>query len=57
MAKSQQPDDTTHFGFRSVRTEEKADLVRDVFDSVASRYDIMNDLMYGSASALEALHG
>ena len=45
MAKSQQPDDTTHFGFRSVRTEEKADLVRDVFDSVASRYDIMNDLM------------
>jgi len=45
MAKPQQPDDTTHFGFRSVRTEEKADLVRDVFDSVASRYDIMNDLM------------
>jgi len=45
MAKPQHPDDTTHFGFRSVRTEEKADLVRDVFDSVASRYDIMNDLM------------
>jgi len=43
MAK--QPDDTTHFGFRSVAAEEKADLVRDVFDSVASRYDLMNDLM------------
>lgn len=45
MAKPQQPDDTTHFGYRSVSTDEKAGLVRDVFDSVASRYDLMNDLM------------
>ena len=44
MAK-QVKDDTTHFGYRTVATGEKADLVRDVFDSVASRYDIMNDLM------------
>ncbi|OIR09029.1 ubiquinone/menaquinone biosynthesis C-methyltransferase UbiE [mine drainage metagenome] len=36
---------TTHFGFRTVREEEKASLVRDVFDGVASRYDLMNDLM------------
>ena len=36
---------TTHFGFRTVAEEEKETLVRDVFDSVASRYDIMNDLM------------
>ena len=36
---------TTHFGFRTVREEEKSSLVRDVFDSVASRYDLMNDLM------------
>ena len=36
---------TTHFGFRSVAVGEKASLVRDVFDSVASRYDLMNDLM------------
>ncbi len=45
MAKPQQPDDTTHFGFQSVHKDEKADLVRDVFDSVATRYDLMNDLM------------
>jgi demethylmenaquinone methyltransferase/2-methoxy-6-polyprenyl-1,4-benzoquinol methylase len=37
--------DTTHFGYREVKTEEKAGMVGEVFDSVASRYDIMNDLM------------
>lgn len=36
---------TTHFGFRTVAAEEKAGLVRDVFESVATRYDLMNDLM------------
>ncbi len=44
MAK-QDSDNTTHFGYQTVATEDKADLVRGVFDSVASRYDIMNDLM------------
>ncbi len=43
MAKPQ--DDTTHFGYQSVAPDEKAGLVREVFDSVATRYDIMNDLM------------
>jgi len=35
----------THFGFKTVDESEKARHVRGVFDSVASRYDIMNDLM------------
>jgi demethylmenaquinone methyltransferase / 2-methoxy-6-polyprenyl-1,4-benzoquinol methylase len=37
--------DTTHFGFDEVPVEEKARRVRGVFDSVATRYDLMNDLM------------
>ena len=36
---------TTHFGFQSVEEQDKAKAVRGVFDSVASRYDVMNDLM------------
>jgi demethylmenaquinone methyltransferase/2-methoxy-6-polyprenyl-1,4-benzoquinol methylase len=36
---------STHFGYRSVATGDKAGLVRGVFDSVATRYDLMNDLM------------
>ncbi|WP_291295926.1 class I SAM-dependent methyltransferase [Elioraea sp.] len=38
-------DQTTHFGFRTVAREEKKSLVRGVFDGVARRYDLMNDLM------------
>jgi demethylmenaquinone methyltransferase/2-methoxy-6-polyprenyl-1,4-benzoquinol methylase len=37
--------DTTDFGFREVPRGEKASLVREVFESVAPRYDLMNDLM------------
>ncbi|HXE47932.1 MAG TPA: bifunctional demethylmenaquinone methyltransferase/2-methoxy-6-polyprenyl-1,4-benzoquinol methylase UbiE [Ramlibacter sp.] len=36
---------STHFGFESVDEREKARRVRGVFDSVAPRYDLMNDLM------------
>ena len=35
----------THFGFKTVDESEKASRVRGVFDSVAKRYDIMNDVM------------
>ena len=35
----------THFGYQTVDEGEKASRVRDVFDSVASKYDVMNDLM------------
>ena len=36
---------TTHFGYRDVPTKEKESLVAGVFHSVASSYDVMNDLM------------
>jgi demethylmenaquinone methyltransferase / 2-methoxy-6-polyprenyl-1,4-benzoquinol methylase len=38
---------TTHFGYQTVAEEEKQSRVRGVFDSVASKYDIMNDAMSG----------
>ena len=36
---------TTHFGFKQVDKEQKVNMVKDVFQSVAAKYDIMNDLM------------
>lgn len=41
--------DQTHFGFSDVPEDEKAGMVQGVFSSVASRYDLMNDLMSGGA--------
>ncbi|MGR3502083.1 bifunctional demethylmenaquinone methyltransferase/2-methoxy-6-polyprenyl-1,4-benzoquinol methylase UbiE [Pseudaestuariivita sp.] len=38
-------DRTTHFGTRTVREDDKAGMVQGVFNSVASKYDIMNDVM------------
>jgi demethylmenaquinone methyltransferase/2-methoxy-6-polyprenyl-1,4-benzoquinol methylase len=36
---------TTHFGYKDVPTDQKVKMVRSVFDSVAVKYDLMNDLM------------
>ena len=55
MAK-QDSDNTTHFGYQHVPTDDKANLVRGVFDSVASRYDIMNDLMSAGLHRLWKRH-
>jgi demethylmenaquinone methyltransferase/2-methoxy-6-polyprenyl-1,4-benzoquinol methylase len=37
--------DKTHFGYKQVDADKKAGMVADVFTSVASKYDIMNDVM------------
>jgi demethylmenaquinone methyltransferase/2-methoxy-6-polyprenyl-1,4-benzoquinol methylase len=42
----------THFGYQQVREDEKAERVAGVFDSVATRYDLMNDLMSGGLHRL-----
>ena len=38
-------ENTTHFGYKDVKTDEKQAMVADVFHSVAAKYDVMNDLM------------
>jgi len=43
---------STHFGYEEIATGEKAGRVRDVFDSVAQNYDLMNDLMSGGLHRL-----
>src|SRR5690606_10090727 len=52
MDMSQQHTDGTDFGFEKVAWNEKAQRVRGVFDSVASKYDVMNDLMSAGAHRL-----
>ena len=47
---------TTHFGFRDVESHEKAKLVGEVFSSVASKYDVMNDVMSAGMHRLWKRH-
>ena len=44
--------DSTHFGFESVKVEEKEGRVRQVFENVAESYDVMNDFMSGGLHRL-----
>jgi len=39
------PEEKTHFGYKTVNADDKAGLVGEVFNSVADKYDVMNDLM------------
>lgn len=45
MSESTDAKQTTHFGYQTVPVEEKSGLVAKVFDSVAGKYDVMNDIM------------
>ncbi|WP_405054391.1 bifunctional demethylmenaquinone methyltransferase/2-methoxy-6-polyprenyl-1,4-benzoquinol methylase UbiE [Thalassotalea fonticola] len=42
---SKTEDETTHFGYKTVKTDDKETMVASVFHSVAKQYDVMNDLM------------
>ncbi len=53
MKKQQQ---TTSFGYRDVPVEDKQGLVRDVFDKVADKYDVMNDVMSGGLHRMWKAH-
>jgi len=56
MSKPDASAETTHFGYKNVPVDEKASHVRGVFDSVATRYDIMNDLMSAGLHRLWKRH-
>jgi len=56
MTKPETSAESTHFGYKQVPADDKAGLVKGVFDSVATRYDIMNDLMSAGMHRLWKRH-
>ena len=52
MSETDPSSNSTHFGYQQVAENEKAKRVAGVFDSVATRYDVMNDLMSGGLHRL-----
>ncbi len=50
--KATEQEPTTHFGFQSVPESQKAQKVAEVFHSVASKYDLMNDVLSGGMHRL-----
>lgn len=52
QSNTEEAQETTHFGFETVKKSEKAGKVAQVFTSVATKYDIMNDLMSGGIHRL-----
>lgn len=52
MSETDTTNKTTHFGYQQVAESDKAKRVAGVFDSVATRYDVMNDLMSGGLHRL-----
>jgi len=53
---NKQSKESTHFGFKTIEKNKKTNLVKEVFDNVAFKYDLMNDLMSAGMHRLWKQH-